>query len=222
VLVAPASAAVRLSLSLPLQPFYLNVVLTEKTPLTSLLSTIVGLAGIFSLFGTLLGVTDTVQKFAPKRCGGGARPAPESDGSFSMSNPLARVPAAAPPATTLTKPPEAASAMALAHPALVLAHPSEAAPKSVPMAAPKAALGAAPVPRGAADEATRREAFADVAREAEALIAIAAAEGPFFLGAGVADVFLAPPGDAGQREAGLSPPLARSFRSKLRRPSGGP
>ena len=59
-LVAPLAASVRLRFALPLQPFFLNVVLTEKVPLSSLLTSIVGLAGIFSFFGTALGSMESV------------------------------------------------------------------------------------------------------------------------------------------------------------------
>lgn len=99
-LVAPAAASVRVRVALPLQPFFQNVVLTEKVTVTALLTSIVGLAGIFSLFGTLLGVADEAAKLGGattlktgSRVASAAPPAGEKgdgeDERFTFDNPLA-------------------------------------------------------------------------------------------------------------------------------------
>ena len=49
--VKPAEASVSLHVSLPIQPFYSSTFITEKTSVIQLLSSIVGLTGIFSAFG---------------------------------------------------------------------------------------------------------------------------------------------------------------------------
>ena len=54
----PNTASVALHIAFPLNTFFSMTILTETQSITALLSTIVGLAGIFSLFGTLLSVTD--------------------------------------------------------------------------------------------------------------------------------------------------------------------
>ena len=57
-LVAPAAAAVSLTLSFALQTFYTQTTLTPRQTVVQLLSSIIGVAGIFGLFGTLLGLLD--------------------------------------------------------------------------------------------------------------------------------------------------------------------
>jgi hypothetical protein len=52
-LVAPAASEVIVTVALPLQSFFLNVQLTERVPILTLLSSIVGLSGIFAFFGAL-------------------------------------------------------------------------------------------------------------------------------------------------------------------------
>ncbi len=47
----PAEASVALHISLPIQPFYSSTTLSEKLSVLQLLSSIVGLTGIFSAFG---------------------------------------------------------------------------------------------------------------------------------------------------------------------------
>lgn len=56
--VIPTTAAVTVKVNFPLNTFYSTTLLSEKQPLAALLSSLVGLAGIFSLFGSLLAVTD--------------------------------------------------------------------------------------------------------------------------------------------------------------------
>lgn len=70
-LVAPLKAAIRVRVQLELQPFFLNVVLSERIPITALLSTLVGLSGIFGFFGTLRGLAF---KLAPTRPTKGEHP----------------------------------------------------------------------------------------------------------------------------------------------------
>jgi hypothetical protein len=93
----PAAAAVRIRFALSLQPSYLNVVLTEKVPITTLLSNIVGLAGIFSLFGMLLGFSDEFAALNPcarNKSGSGIASSEEvgetrrDDERFQQNNPL--------------------------------------------------------------------------------------------------------------------------------------
>jgi len=56
--IAPASAAVEARIGLSLQPYYSRTTLTEKTTLLQLFASIVGLAGIFSVFGILFQQTE--------------------------------------------------------------------------------------------------------------------------------------------------------------------
>ena len=56
--IVPNTAAVSIKIAFPLNTFYSATLLSEKQPLAALLSSLVGLAGIFSLFGSLLAVTD--------------------------------------------------------------------------------------------------------------------------------------------------------------------
>jgi hypothetical protein len=56
----PTTASVVASFSFPLDNFYAVNVLSEKQSLVALLSSIVGLAGIFSFFGNLLGLVDAL------------------------------------------------------------------------------------------------------------------------------------------------------------------
>lgn len=65
--VSPSDAAVVISISLPLNLFYATTVLTEKQSIAALLASIVGLAGVFSLFGSLLSATDVVAEMARTR-----------------------------------------------------------------------------------------------------------------------------------------------------------
>lgn len=58
--VVPSTSSVLISVSFPLNTFFALKVLTEKQSITALVSSIVGLAGIFGLFGTLLSITDFV------------------------------------------------------------------------------------------------------------------------------------------------------------------
>ena len=62
--IAPLRAAVSLHFKLQLQPLYLNVVVSEKISIAALLSTLVGLSGIVSFFGTLRGLLFVV---APRK-----------------------------------------------------------------------------------------------------------------------------------------------------------
>ena len=57
-LIAPASASVEARVLLSLQPYYSRTTLTEKTTLLQLFASIVGLAGIFSVFGILFQNTE--------------------------------------------------------------------------------------------------------------------------------------------------------------------
>ena len=61
--VVPSTSLVLIKVSFPLNTFFALKVLTEKQSITLLISSIVGLAGIFGLFGTLLSVTDVVLSF---------------------------------------------------------------------------------------------------------------------------------------------------------------
>ena len=63
--VVPTAAAVRITIALPLNAFYASTVLSEKQSITALLSSIVGLAGIFGLFGSLLGAADYAATLDP-------------------------------------------------------------------------------------------------------------------------------------------------------------
>jgi len=56
--IIPNAAAVSVKVTFPLSTFFSTIVLSEKQSIAALLSSLVGLAGIFSLFGTLLAVTD--------------------------------------------------------------------------------------------------------------------------------------------------------------------
>ena len=59
-LIQPRTSSVAVVISIPIDNFYSITVLTEKQSIVSLLSSIVGLAGIFSFFGSLLGVVDAL------------------------------------------------------------------------------------------------------------------------------------------------------------------
>lgn len=56
--IIPNTAAVAVKISFPLNTFYSTTLLSEKQTVSALLSSLIGLAGIFSLFGSLLAVTD--------------------------------------------------------------------------------------------------------------------------------------------------------------------
>ena len=56
--VMPAAATVRLHFDFPLQPFYASTQLSEKRPMSALITSIVGLMGVFSFFGKLLTLLD--------------------------------------------------------------------------------------------------------------------------------------------------------------------
>ncbi len=68
--VAPASAAVALSIALPLQTVYTQVTLTQRVPWTQLLANIVGLTGVLGFFGVLYG---QFEKRFPEGGGGGGK-----------------------------------------------------------------------------------------------------------------------------------------------------
>jgi hypothetical protein len=56
--VAPLSAAVNITLLLPLSSTYVTTLLTERVPWTQLLANIVGLSGIIGAFGTVFGMCE--------------------------------------------------------------------------------------------------------------------------------------------------------------------
>lgn len=56
--IIPNAAAVSVKVSFPLSTFFSTIVLSEKQSAAALLSSLVGLAGVFSLFGSLLAATD--------------------------------------------------------------------------------------------------------------------------------------------------------------------
>ncbi len=63
--VIPTASTISIVISLPLNTFYAVTVLSEKQSITVLLSSIVGLAGVFGVFGMLLGATDIAAKIDP-------------------------------------------------------------------------------------------------------------------------------------------------------------
>ena len=60
VTILPNAAAVVLTFALPLSNFYARTDLVEKQTITALLTSIVGLAGVFGFFGTVLNIFDSV------------------------------------------------------------------------------------------------------------------------------------------------------------------
>ena len=56
--VVPTTASVSIKISFPLNAFFLNTLLTQKQSLAVLVSSIIGLAGIFTFLNTLIVVTD--------------------------------------------------------------------------------------------------------------------------------------------------------------------
>ena len=62
----PNSAAVSISVVFELQPIYALTMLSEKTSLVQLIANLIGLSGIFSIFGTLYGVAISCQKRVAK------------------------------------------------------------------------------------------------------------------------------------------------------------
>ena len=98
-IVTPNTASVALHIAFPLNTFFSMTILTETQSITALLSTIVGLAGIFSLFGTLLRVIDVASAYSCKRTKLNQkivllvsdRPVDQiekKEGTFNVSNPL--------------------------------------------------------------------------------------------------------------------------------------
>jgi hypothetical protein len=68
----PASSSVSIKVTLPLQPFYSNTVLSERTSELQLLASITGLFGIFAVFKLLYGLLQSLQEWwAPRGAGGG-------------------------------------------------------------------------------------------------------------------------------------------------------
>lgn len=65
--VSPNAASVTITIVLPLNTFYAVTVLSEKQSFTALLSSIVGLAGVFGFFGTLLGLVDNAHALVKPR-----------------------------------------------------------------------------------------------------------------------------------------------------------
>lgn len=63
--VVPTAASITITIALPLNTFYAVTVLSEKQSFAALLTSIVGLAGVFGFFGSLLGATDYAVKLAP-------------------------------------------------------------------------------------------------------------------------------------------------------------
>ena len=58
--VVPTAASIAITIALPLNTFYAVTLLSEKQSIAALLTSIVGLAGVFGFFGSLLSVTDAV------------------------------------------------------------------------------------------------------------------------------------------------------------------
>ena len=71
--VSPNAASVVLTFALPLSNFYTRADLTEKQSITALLTSIVGLAGVFGFFGTLLGWFDSTSTCVKYCCFGGRK-----------------------------------------------------------------------------------------------------------------------------------------------------
>jgi hypothetical protein len=80
-LVRPNSAALNLTIALPLSPTFVTTSLTPLVPWTQLLANIVGLSGVLSVVGVLFGV-------AEKRLGGRGK-APLAGGGCSVAPPAA-------------------------------------------------------------------------------------------------------------------------------------
>ena len=60
--VLPTASSIGIKIALPLNTFYAVTVLSEKQSIILLFTSIVGLAGVFGFFGTLLGATDYAAK----------------------------------------------------------------------------------------------------------------------------------------------------------------
>ena len=58
--VVPTAASIAITIALPLNTFYAVTLLSEKQSIAALLTSIVGLASVFGLFGSLLSATDAV------------------------------------------------------------------------------------------------------------------------------------------------------------------
>jgi hypothetical protein len=98
--VAPLSAAVNVTILLPLSATYVTTLLTERVPWTQLVANIVGLSGILGVFGTLFGLCEKRLarggapggKVVVAAAGEGAAKAAAvgsaAEGLFSVSNPL--------------------------------------------------------------------------------------------------------------------------------------
>ncbi len=65
-LFSPASSSISVRITLALQPYFSKTTLTEKTSLLELFASIVGLAGIFSVFGILFQQTERVSSTTVK------------------------------------------------------------------------------------------------------------------------------------------------------------
>jgi hypothetical protein len=82
-LIQPLTANVSISISLPLDTIFASKLLSEKQSIVALLSSIVGLAGIISFFGVLLGIVDAFNsRFRAKIDG------PTSGDDISFVNPM--------------------------------------------------------------------------------------------------------------------------------------
>jgi len=90
-LFSPASSSIAVKISLALQPYFSKTTLTEKTSLLELFASIVGLAGIFSVFGILFQQTERMTSTSVVvKSTSSQESALESPIQQPMTNPLSR------------------------------------------------------------------------------------------------------------------------------------